>query len=117
MFSKGRTNEEVDATCRACILAADAQGLGAQLNGANKAALNMQGPDKLPLLFLALQPPLLLQPYLFLLLLLVLLAHPLHVFSVRSTRGGLCVRLPRAAVQRTTVWLSLPGSGPLSLSH
>ena len=53
MFSKSRTNEEIDATCRALILAADAEGLGVQLNGAGKAALNMQGPDKLPLLFLA----------------------------------------------------------------
>ena len=53
MFSKGRTNEEIDATARALILAADAEGLGAHLNGASKAALNLQGPDKLPLLFLA----------------------------------------------------------------
>ena len=55
MFSKGRSNEEIDATARALILAADAEGLGAHLNGngASKAALNLQGPDKLPLLFLA----------------------------------------------------------------
>ena len=38
MFSKSRTNEEIDATCRALILAADAEGLGVQLNGAGKAA-------------------------------------------------------------------------------
>ena len=53
MFAKKHSNEEIDVACRALILSADAEGLEVQLNGASRAALNIQGNDKLPLLFLA----------------------------------------------------------------